>query len=112
MTDATETLVQRVARAIERANVKWTHKRIVDDRDDDPGPLNIALATAALAVVESERGWREIATAPKDGTWLLLFDDDIGAYVGRQFPSRHPDEPKPTHWLPLPPPPPLTGAKP
>ena len=50
--------------------------------------------------------WRDIATAPKDGTWFLAWDEDCGYYTYRDGPGFIPsEEPAPTHWMPLPAPP-------
>lgn len=67
--------------------------------------------------------WRPIETAPKDGTWVLLFSkvDDCGfdwyaewcpsIRTGRYYEDHwfyceeYSIGEKPTHWMPLPPPP-------
>ena len=49
----------------------------------------------ALARRGAESQWRPIEEAPKDGAWMLFAWFD-GGYPGRC---------KPTHWMPLPPPP-------
>jgi hypothetical protein len=56
--------------------------------------------------------WREIESAPKDGTYLLLceaYDDGswnmvVGRWDGGWW-SKEPFPHEPTHWMPLPPPP-------
>ena len=58
-------------------------------------------------------GWRDISTAPKDGTWILLSqtywvvptvgfwaDEDVGWSDGEYYNLKGF-----THWMPLPPPP-------
>ena len=65
--------------------------------------------------------WRPIATAPKDGTWLLLFTPDatepriyVGAWAEFEnydacWVENYCDDPlpaEPSHWMPLPEPPP------
>lgn len=58
--------------------------------------------------------WQPIETAPKDGTRVLVADEDVWMAVARYWPCNsywiedaasgmklNP----PTHWLPLPPPP-------
>lgn len=64
--------------------------------------------------------WMPISTAPKDGTRILCFAPDLGGinYYGvARWAERDPDFPntvagwfwpfaiRPTHWMPLPPPP-------
>lgn len=78
---------------------------------------------ASFARTETEEGtvgeqWRPIETAPKDGTWVLLwFDADeyavSGAWMrpGRDYIAhwcafgRWTPGDAPTHWMPLPAPP-------
>lgn len=57
-------------------------------------------------------GWQAIASAPKDGTQVLVFDDTIYSAYYRRFGwfigFDREDDPiyvEPTHWMPLPPPP-------
>jgi hypothetical protein len=86
----------------------------------------------AVAVAEKyqrgtgEAGWRPIDTAPKDGTWILVFVPDspmawgpyeltcwITDYSGRQYwcemdvSEELEGAEDITHWMPLPEPPPL-----
>ena len=57
--------------------------------------------------------WQPISTAPKDGTWILVFQpargpwrDRIKEVRGGHVASRHGwGDDYPTHWLPLPEPP-------
>lgn len=63
--------------------------------------------------------WQPIETAPKDGTAILAYAPDIGRgfYGVAQWAHSDPDFPqtvpgwfwpfaiRPTHWMPLPPPP-------
>lgn len=67
-----------------------------------------------------EGGWREIESAPKDGTRFLTFDDHYGVRMGRAFIRADHDDwlsyvdcngnsskggIRATHWQPLPTPP-------
>ena len=64
---------------------------------------------------EIEGGWQPIETAPKDGTWIMVYwpTMGIGQYPFVVFwdegwqPARYSDrdygEAFPTHWMPLPP---------
>ncbi|TXH44453.1 MAG: DUF551 domain-containing protein [Desulfurellales bacterium] len=55
--------------------------------------------------------WKDISTAPKDGTHVLLWVEDGGWYVGgwngkSWDDGNYFDSLAATHWQPLPPPPP------
>lgn len=98
--------------------------------DTNAGRLQSALDHATLADAwlaanpaddgEAVTGWQPIETAPKDGTWVILFTPAGvqcgywgGSYFGRdmawlQYAHRSDYEEVegvPTHWMPLPEPP-------
>ncbi len=67
-----------------------------------------------IAQLRGEESWRDIATAPKDqdasifGGWANLDVNIIrwNSWLKRWcWPGSSPDQPQPTHWMPLPLPP-------
>jgi hypothetical protein len=54
--------------------------------------------------------WQPISTAPKDGTWVLLYSQHDGIRIGNWDRIEWADDGdgvalEPTHWMPLPEPP-------
>jgi hypothetical protein len=95
---------------------------------DDPCPLTIwrAMLAASPSPSVTQGGWRPIETAPKDGTQIIVFsteeadpsptlavflagESDFWLDAYDHSPMTGVVSGKPTHWLPLPPPP---GEKP
>ena len=81
-----------------------------------PGyPLELFQADAILAALRpTDTGWQDIATAPKDGTDVLVCDDETGEghvsyWTGDCWSGRN--RFKPTHWMPLHPAPTDTGRE-
>jgi len=66
------------------------------------GHLAQLIYRAMLAASTPVGGWEDISTAPKDGTWVLVWRGfcSVDAYKGDWC-----GEKNPTHWMPLPPPP-------
>lgn len=75
-------------------------------------------AIAALSRVEGAQGWRPIASAPKDGTRVLLYRPNWAEHtvvawyhaLGSEWAAVNGFDVagEPTHWMPLPPAPPAT----
>ena len=74
---------------------------------DDDGPNEPEYIRADLAKPQ----WRDIATAPKDGTWVLGFGDGMGivncVYIMAcdrdiWFETYSENSVTPKHWMPLP----------
>ena len=77
--------------------------------------LHCAVALAAPPTAQAE-GWRDIATAPKDGVFLVYMQDEVRPARRMQVADWHSnvkivgglfsfDCATVTHWMPLPPPP-------
>lgn len=116
--------MERVARAL--AACAFRHGTPVDgDEPEDNWEAWEEEARAAIAAMPelTVQGWRDIETAPKDGTEIVLFDANVktpaigewmidvawlnvGKKPGEAFaePGWFPLE-TPTHWIPLPSPP-------
>lgn len=82
----------------------------------EPGLIQDLMAEAAAELSRlrsiTPDGWKPIESAPKDGTWVLLWWPywshhaimayfDGGSWSSEGVLSDH-DEPGPTHWQPLP----------
>lgn len=73
-----------------------------------------SLLERALTALKAQ-GWQDIATAPRDCTWVLLWSHDdeapgswkysFGAWVNESATAWHDGAFGPTHWMPLPQPP-------
>jgi len=92
--------------------------RIVRADDLPIGVIRRILATLRF----TDTGWRDIATAPKDGAKIIAYSQDVSGNTGlNPFVSLcawHPDAGfctcelrEVTHWMPLPPAPTDTGRK-
>ena len=79
----------------------------------EPNPEDYIDAILA-ALRPTDTGWRDIATAPRDGTDVLVCDDETGErhvsyWTGDCWSGRN--RFKPTHWMPLLPAPTDTGRE-
>lgn len=82
----------------------------------------LEVADEILALIQKEQGWRDISSAPRDGTDILVFCEDSGEqFVGFNNPAEGSDREDvfftallkggkrvgciPSNWMPLPTPP-------
>ena len=109
-------LVQR----LEQLVPKWTAGEIQEQPQHIPPSIRFVDFEQVLAVCrawQTEQGWRDIASAPKDGSWIFGYSDTLKIRFypmvlfwddnGWTTPSHGDGEPgfNPTHWMPLPDPP-------
>ena len=104
---------QWIANATDPGRIDGPDCSIYVDSDAPPG--EDAKLAQHIAALLTGGGWQDIATAPKDGTRVLLNADHAGRriiIVGRYGLQRHlwhavpgKDPIQPTHWMPLPEPP-------
>jgi hypothetical protein len=84
----------------------------------DFGMANAEASAAAAAAWNQRSAWQPIETAPRDGSQILAWDGDElliawwcdgGRWISDNLQQYHPGEyENPTHWQPLPSPPPIT----
>jgi hypothetical protein len=88
------------------------HKTLTTDLDK--------IITLARRSIQAAGGWRDISTAPKDGRVILLYEHGewlVGFWFdgrwlqGETCNSAIENKPNPTHWQPLPAPPPPAQAE-
>lgn len=92
-----------------------------------PHSLELTLAKAALAFIDSQEGWRTMDSAPKDGTYVDLWVPESGQQDGHRLADAYYHRTDgwrsrshslingpqvPTHWQPLPTPPKEGGLTP
>lgn len=94
---------------------------LINDQDNDPVVMNFYCRVIELIIAEEREasGWQDIATAPKDDTAVLgyqLVHEELwviapmyfleGNWVLVSFHAHNTEfKMKPTHWMPIPPPP-------
>jgi hypothetical protein len=104
--------------------ISWLTQKIVDEMEKV-----IRDAAAALVSPAPHQEWQSIETAPKDGTTILLFGENVvtvGGWVSAADQGAEPEEEfliaagwwsfdlrdnTPTHWMPLPEPPQAAPAR-
>ena len=114
-----------IARAVHRGRFPEDRKPTPFEAEDASGTTYcFRIADAILAALRpTDTGWRDIATAPKDGRVVLVFSaarcvwSVVSAQWRQDWPnggwdtiSKHTTPIVPTHWMPLPPAPTDTGA--
>lgn len=112
-----EELARRFHDTYERLAPSFGYETRPETRDFDPASSNGRLMIAVCAELlppPLESGWRDIESAPTDGTPFWAYQSGRVQFVC--WMDDHPDcgpcwfddadsEPEPTHWQPLPPPP-------
>ena len=112
-----------------RRGFKWVQRAYYSPAQDDERLEDYHAIENAIAAAERADGggWRPIATAPKDGTPVVLFDPVYQTHIGSWaceyidaaygdarilqparwciWSNRLNDKVAPTYWQPLPPPP-------
>lgn len=79
------------------------HRMIERVGRDEAAAIEAWNRRAALAAPPVAPGWVPIETAPKDGTLALLYSQrGRNWYIGAWRDYQHHNQPKVTHWMPLP----------
>ena len=122
-TPSTDKRREEIARIIDPT--AWEEYLLEDGRVDeevasifqDAYELSLAKADAIMALPPLEDGWRDISSAPKDGTRVLMWGPGWDGPMTHEWPNAEIAEAElrnwinpPTHWRPLPSPPKEGGA--
>ena len=101
---------------IEAAVAAW--KKLGEGKSIDGEEYTAIGFILQAALQPAAQGWRDISTAPRDGTWILIYYKDsvhfpiqsakftdFGAWETTHAYEECQEYPMPTHWIPLPLPP-------
>ena len=119
--DEARAIWDEVGQHIDRAAIGWNHRQIAEVFRNNrelrvahrAALVRAGEAEAALATLREATTWQPMATAPKDGTVVLLMEGRLiacgswnpgGAFLMPHWMTI--GQFTPTHWMPLPTPPP------
>jgi len=84
-------------------------KSLNDKLAEMPLEQQLRIANMALEEMGKLYEWQDIESAPKDGTWVCLYQEGFGVQLGAWLKGSSSEgwnyTESPTHWMPLPEPP-------